>query len=77
VKKSKKSEGATVEDERKVIRQAAKNDPQAAEKALPAETAVENGAPEGTEKRKRKRKPKDLAERQAVPIDDAPPHDSD
>ncbi|GAB7341332.1 hypothetical protein MBLNU457_7598t1 [Dothideomycetes sp. NU457] len=77
VKKSKRTEAAKVEDEKKVIRQAAKKDPQAAEKALPAQTAVVNGAVGGTEKRKRKRKPKDLAERQAPTNDDAPANDSD
>ncbi|KAK5710759.1 hypothetical protein LTR17_018740 [Elasticomyces elasticus] len=55
-----KSVGRQVEDERSVIRKAAKNDPHAGEKAVDPETAVVDGGGEGMEgggkKRKRKRK---------------------
>jgi U3 small nucleolar RNA-associated protein 23 len=71
----KKSHGRVVEDERSVIRKAAKQDPQAGEKALSAEVALGEGgvsadAANGTSgnKRTRKRKPKDAA---SAPSDEA------
>lgn len=61
--KQKPSVARQVEDERSVLRKAAKKDPQATEKALDASVAVEgsgaDGVAEGARKRKRKRKPKD------------------
>jgi len=52
-----------VEEERGVIRQAAKKDPQAAEKAVDVEVAVREGGhggkTEGSSKRKRKRRPRE------------------
>lgn len=72
----KKSHGRQVEDERSVIRKAAKQDPQAGEKALSAEAALGEGgasadaAANGTSgnKRTRKRKPKEAA---SAPSDEA------
>jgi U3 small nucleolar RNA-associated protein 23 len=72
----KKSQGRKVEDERSVLRRAAKQDPQAAEKALSAEAALGEGgasadaAAEGTSggKRTRKRKPKEAP---SAPSDEA------
>ncbi|KAK4629500.1 rRNA-processing protein utp23 [Fulvia fulva] len=68
VKKAKKEKpktvGKQVEEERSVLRKAAKQDPQASEKARSAETVVAvdaDGAADATRKRKRKRKPKDAA----------------
>lgn len=58
----KKSTGRKVEDERSVLRKAAKQDPQVGEKATSAEVAVgEGGAAAADGKRKRKRKPKTAA----------------
>lgn len=68
-KQQPKSVGREIEDERSAIRRAAKSDPQAAEKALGAESAlgvgpgVPDGSTEAAKKRKRKRKPKDAAAR--------------
>lgn len=59
---SKKSAAQDVEEERAVLRKATKSDPQAAEKALDASTAVEDASKsitEGPRKRKRKRKATD------------------
>jgi U3 small nucleolar RNA-associated protein 23 len=72
----KKSQGRKVEDERSVLRRAAKQDPQAGEKALSAEAALGEGgvsadaAAEGTSggKRTRKRKPKEAP---SAPTDEA------
>jgi U3 small nucleolar RNA-associated protein 23 len=72
----KKSQGRKVEDERSVLRRAAKQDPQAGEKALSAEAALGEGgasadaATEGTSggKRTRKRKPKEAP---SAPTDEA------
>lgn len=69
----KKSQGRKVEDERSVIRRAAKQDPQAGEKALSAETALGEGGASadpanGTAKRPRKRKGKEAA---GAPSDEA------
>jgi U3 small nucleolar RNA-associated protein 23 len=72
----KKSLGRKVEDERSVLRRAAKQDPQAGEKALSAEAALGEGgasadaAAEGTSggKRTRKRKPKEAP---SAPTDEA------
>jgi U3 small nucleolar RNA-associated protein 23 len=72
----KKSQGRKVEDERSVLRRAAKQDPQAGEKALSAEAALGEGgasadaATEGTSggKRTRKRKPKEAP---CAPTDEA------
>jgi U3 small nucleolar RNA-associated protein 23 len=67
-----KSQGRKVEDERSVLRRAAKQDPQAVEKALSAEAVVgvDAAANEGTSgnKRPRKRKPKEPA---SAPSDEA------
>lgn len=62
----KKSQGRKVEDERSAIRKAAKEDPQAGEKALSAEAALGEGA--SGNKRKRTRKPKEAA---SAPSDEA------
>lgn len=68
----KKSQGRKVEDERSVIRKATKQDPQAGEKALSAEDALDEGgaSANGTSgnKRTRKRKPKEAA---SAPSDEA------
>jgi U3 small nucleolar RNA-associated protein 23 len=65
----KKSQGRKVEDERSAIRKAAKQDPQVGEKALGAEAALggEGGA-STSNKRTRKRKPKEAA---SAPSDEA------
>jgi U3 small nucleolar RNA-associated protein 23 len=79
VDEQKKSQGRKVEDERSVLRRAAKQDPQAGEKALSAEAALGEGgasadaaaaAAEGTSggKRTRKRKPKEAP---SAPSDEA------
>lgn len=70
----KKSQGRKVEDERSVIRKAAKQDPQAGEKALGTEAALGEGgasadaANGASGKRTRKRKPKEAA---SAPSDEA------
>ena len=65
-KKEKDSVAKQVEDERATIRKATKLDPQAAEKAIDADGAVDDGivdgVTEGARKRKRKRKPKEGGE---------------
>lgn len=62
-KKEKRPVAGQVEDDRAVIRKAAKQDPQAVEKAVDALAAAEgttvDGMTEGPRKRKRKRKPKE------------------
>lgn len=62
----KKSQGRKTEDERSAIRKAAKQDPQAGEKALGAEAAL--GESTSGNKRPRKRKPKEAA---SAPSDEA------
>jgi U3 small nucleolar RNA-associated protein 23 len=62
----KKSQGRKTEDERSAIRKAAKQDPQAGEKALGAEAALGEGT--SGNKRPRKRKPKEAA---SAPSDEA------
>ena len=62
----KKSQGRKIEDERSAIRKAAKQDPQAGEKALGAEAALGEGT--SGNKRPRKRKPKEAA---SAPSDEA------
>lgn len=68
MKKTKKTVAADIEQEKQVIRKVAKKDPQAQEKAVDAETAVETAQDEQTDtpaKRKRRRKHKTVG-------DDAP-----
>ncbi|KAG9713357.1 hypothetical protein KCU61_g5351, partial [Aureobasidium melanogenum] len=77
VKKSKK-QTAKQEAERQAIRKAAKTDPQAAEKALDANVAVDSTANDGSEaagKKKRRRKHKSTSDSAADQADgdDAPP----
>lgn len=64
----KKSTGRKLEDERSVLRRAAKQDPQVGEKAMSAEGALQEGgasADGANGKRKRKRKPKTAGEETA------------
>jgi len=82
VKKAKKSAAPTVgkevEDERAVIRKAAKRDPQASEKAISAEVAVtgEGDVDGDRKKRKRKRKPREGEEAATVGMVDGDDGDS-
>lgn len=76
VKKAKKDKtpiARQAEDERAVARKAAKQDPQAAEKAMSADFAVNgagaDGVADGQRKRKRKRKPKDVAQSTAAAVE--------
>lgn len=72
VKKTKKTAAADVEQEKQAIRKAAKKDPQAEEKALDAEIAVDGTQNEPTDapaKRKRRRKHKTSGD--DAPVDDA------
>lgn len=74
VRQENKSAGREIEDERSAIRRAAKRDPQAAEKALGAESAlgmgggVPDGSTEAAKKRKRKRKPRDADVKQEATL---------
>lgn len=77
VKKSKK-QTAKQEAERQAIRKAAKSDPQAAEKALDANVAIDSAANDGSEaagKKRRRRKHKTASDSAAgqADADDAPP----
>lgn len=74
-KEAQKPVGRQVEDERSTVRKAAKKDPQAGEKALPAEVAADEGiadsVADGARKRKRKRNKPREEDRMVVPGEQA------